>query len=202
MSYHIYYNNESMGPYALEQMKEMVTSGILTPESLVFIEGASEWQPATSIEGLFENTPTAQAIVAEESEPIVEAVKEVVAETPAPAAKAPAAKKTLNMGLAAKSATSPIKKAVSAVKTVEPVVKKIVGISVNKVAKVDEEGALPAAPANMTPEQKAAYEAAMAKKAAGGGGKSKKKLFIIIGIVVVVILVVVGVLVALKVIPI
>lgn len=52
--YYIYHEDEVVGPYDVEQLREIAASGLLSTESLVCLEGASDWQAATTVEGLFE----------------------------------------------------------------------------------------------------------------------------------------------------
>lgn len=185
MNYHIYYNDEAIGPYTMDQMKEMIESGVLTPETLVFPEGAADWVAASTLEGLFEG----DAAEEKSEDPVEEAVEEAAedisvekeSEEDTPATKAPAAKKTFGMGAAPKKGAMPAKKSGFALK-------RSGGTPVKKTAApapegdegtgepVTESGAPVNAPENMTPEQQAAFEAAMAKK----GEKSEKSFVVIL----------------------
>ena len=160
MTYHIYYNDEAIGPYEMEQMKEMIESGILTPETLAICEGSEEWKAASEIEGLFDKAPEAKTSTEEKAVP------------KADESKSPAPKKTSSFDVAPKKGAMPAKKSGFAPKQSK-------GGPAKSAA-----GAMPKADDNMTPEQKAAFDAAMAKKEGGGG--SKKRLIIMLGVLIVV----------------
>jgi membrane protease subunit (stomatin/prohibitin family) len=45
-------NNKQEGPFGIEQMRQLVHSGQLTPETLVWKEGMAQWDKAGTVEGL------------------------------------------------------------------------------------------------------------------------------------------------------
>ena len=164
MNYYIYYDSDVAGPYTKEQMQEMRGTGILTAESLVFIEGEADWHPFSEIEGL-------SAAPAASPEP----------KAPAPAKKALGPKPGMGGGpVAAKKGIGPKPGAAPMKKAAAPAKKAV-------TAPAAGDGA---AAKGMSDAQRTAYEAAMAKKESSGGGKMK--LILIIGAVLVAIVAIAG----------
>jgi hypothetical protein len=193
--YHIYYNQEAVGPYELAQLKQMAQDGIITPETLVFPEGATDWLPAQKVDGIFE-----VAASAPEPTPVQEVVEEPIEEiTPAHEEVAPAQKAPTSFppkGLGPKPAmgapvggmkkavlgNSPMKKAALGPK---PTMGSPIGGLKKQATSAPKSAVGDAGAMNMTPEQKAAFDEAMAKRdASEGSAISKKKKLIIIGSVV------------------
>ncbi len=58
---HIYHNNQQEGPYSPEQLRDMMASGTVTPITLAWREGMSDWAPLETIMSTFQSTmaPTA-----------------------------------------------------------------------------------------------------------------------------------------------
>ena len=50
--YHISVNGQTVGPYAISQMQEMVNRGELTRETLVWCQGMGNWEKATNVSEL------------------------------------------------------------------------------------------------------------------------------------------------------
>lgn len=51
--YHVGRNGQQSGPFSIEQLKTMATSGELGPADLVWKEGMAGWEPASNVPGLF-----------------------------------------------------------------------------------------------------------------------------------------------------
>jgi membrane protease subunit (stomatin/prohibitin family) len=49
-SFHVAINGESQGPLPLDQLKQLVSNGSLTRESLVWTEGMSDWKKAVEVD--------------------------------------------------------------------------------------------------------------------------------------------------------
>lgn len=59
-TYHVAVNGQQTGPFTMEQLNSMVSSGGLTKESLVWSAGMAEWQKASEVSelsGLFGSVP-------------------------------------------------------------------------------------------------------------------------------------------------
>ena len=86
--------NKQMGPVTAVELKRLAAAGELHPDDLVWREGLTEWAPARSVRGLFEDE--AKPIAAEEipSQPVVPVAKplakDVEPETHVPTSKAAA----------------------------------------------------------------------------------------------------------------
>ena len=143
MNYFIYHNDEVAGPYTVEQMLEMLGTGLLTSESLVFIDGEADWKAFADIPEL--KAPAKAPAPVKAAEPAKAASGPKPGGGPAPAKK-----------VGPKPSAAPVKKTA-------PPAKKAVS------APTADDGA--AAP--MSDKQREAYEAAMAKKESGGGSKMK-----------------------------
>ncbi len=50
--YHVAINNQSQGPYGLEELKESVLAGNLQPKTLVWTSGMAQWMPASEVSDL------------------------------------------------------------------------------------------------------------------------------------------------------
>jgi len=50
--FHIVVDGQARGPYAMELLKQQVTSGALKPDTLVWAQDMAEWQPANSVSAL------------------------------------------------------------------------------------------------------------------------------------------------------
>ncbi len=61
--YHVGRNGKQTGPFPLEQLKAMAASGELLPTDLVWTEGMANWEPASTIPGLFQAAAPAVAPV-------------------------------------------------------------------------------------------------------------------------------------------
>jgi hypothetical protein len=46
---HIYYKNQQEGPYSPEQIQDMIAKGVVTPVTLAWKEGMSDWAPLNTI---------------------------------------------------------------------------------------------------------------------------------------------------------
>lgn len=46
---HIYHNNQQEGPYSPEQLRDMIVKGTVTPVTLAWKEGISDWTPLNTI---------------------------------------------------------------------------------------------------------------------------------------------------------
>lgn len=57
---HIYHNNQQEGPYSLAQLYDMIGKGTVTPVTLAWKEGMSDWAPLNSIIS-FPHTKPAEA---------------------------------------------------------------------------------------------------------------------------------------------
>jgi len=55
----IYHNNQQEGPYSHDQLREMIANGTVTPITLAWQEGMSEWAPLNTIISLPPTTPAA-----------------------------------------------------------------------------------------------------------------------------------------------
>jgi len=55
---HIYHNNQQEGPYSPEQLRDMIAKGTVTPVTLAWKEGMSDWTPVNTIISLPEATRT------------------------------------------------------------------------------------------------------------------------------------------------
>ena len=49
-SYHIANNGQQKGPFSTEQLKQLVATGELTPDTHVWKQGMSDWQLANQVE--------------------------------------------------------------------------------------------------------------------------------------------------------
>jgi hypothetical protein len=50
-------NNQRLGPVAFEQLRHLAATGQLAPQDLVWTEGMADWQPASSVPGVFVIAP-------------------------------------------------------------------------------------------------------------------------------------------------
>ncbi len=57
----IYKEGNQTGPYSFAQLQEEVRAGRLKESGLIWVEGFTEWQPASTVENLFTPPPPAQA---------------------------------------------------------------------------------------------------------------------------------------------
>lgn len=73
-------DNKQMGPVSSAELKNLADAGQLQPDDLVWREGLTEWAPARSVRGLFEEE-TKPAPVQESPLPAVTAVEEALEET-------------------------------------------------------------------------------------------------------------------------
>jgi GYF domain 2 len=66
MSTEWYYakDNQQLGPIPASQLKQLATSGQLSPDDLVWKEGMAEWSPAGRVKGLFDAPAAAAAPMA------------------------------------------------------------------------------------------------------------------------------------------
>ena len=55
--YHVGRNGQQTGPFSIEQLKAMVERGELQPTDLVWKEGMSGWEPASTVPGIFSSGP-------------------------------------------------------------------------------------------------------------------------------------------------
>ena len=58
--YHVAINNQSSGPFDIDTISQMIASGMLTKDSLVWMPGMPDWVKAESLQdfvGLFNQTP-------------------------------------------------------------------------------------------------------------------------------------------------
>src|SRR5215471_10257448 len=53
MDWYVARDGETFGPFQFEVMIKGIRDGELTPQDLVWSEGAPDWQPASSVPGLF-----------------------------------------------------------------------------------------------------------------------------------------------------
>jgi hypothetical protein len=56
--YHVGRNGQQTGPFSIDQLKAMAASGELNPTDLVWKEGMSGWEPASTLPGVFTSTPS------------------------------------------------------------------------------------------------------------------------------------------------
>ena len=56
---HVYHNGQQEGPYSHAQLREMIANGTVTPVTLAWQEGMSEWSPLNTIISLPATTPAA-----------------------------------------------------------------------------------------------------------------------------------------------
>jgi hypothetical protein len=75
--------NKQTGPVGSAELKQLAATGQLRPEDLVWREGLTEWAPASSVRGLFdeETKPAAEEAA---SKPTVAVAKPIEAESPVP----------------------------------------------------------------------------------------------------------------------
>ena len=52
-------NRQKYGPYSIEQLRQMASSGHLFPEDMLLQEGTQQWVAASSVQGLFPSTGVA-----------------------------------------------------------------------------------------------------------------------------------------------
>ena len=81
---HVYHNNQQEGPYSHDQLREMIANGAVTPVTLAWQEGMSEWAPLNTIISLPATTPAAVP-----PPPPTEAVQQQSVATPPVAATGP-----------------------------------------------------------------------------------------------------------------
>jgi hypothetical protein len=55
--YHVGRNGQQTGPYSIEQLRMMASRGELSPSDLVWQEGMPSWEPASSLPGVFSDSP-------------------------------------------------------------------------------------------------------------------------------------------------
>lgn len=66
-------NGQQTGPFSVEQLREMAASGQLNGTDLVWREGMAEWQPASTLPGVFPGSPGAVDLPAGNPAPLVQA---------------------------------------------------------------------------------------------------------------------------------
>lgn len=66
-------NGQQTGPFNVEQLKEMAANGQLNGTDLVWREGMAEWQPASSIAGIFPGSSSAAEAPSGNPAPLVQA---------------------------------------------------------------------------------------------------------------------------------
>jgi hypothetical protein len=75
--YHVGRNGQQTGPFSIEQLKAMAAGGELNPTDLVWKEGMSGWEPASTLPGVFTSaatsTPMSSMPVASATPPLVQA---------------------------------------------------------------------------------------------------------------------------------
>src|SRR5215470_7000063 len=57
MDWYVAKDGETFGPFPFEVMIKGIRDGELTPQDLVWSQGAPDWQPASSVPGLFSPPP-------------------------------------------------------------------------------------------------------------------------------------------------
>ena len=185
MNYYIYYQDEVHGAYTSEQMEEMKTSGLLTPDLLVFAEGSEDWAYAKDLPGLFDaDTPSAEPSTTEQSEPTDgDDSKPANGEEEEKSQAEPDQKKPTQdaSGASPKKGITPTKKTGFSLKNTAGQQPQKKGIAAKKTfpSKSPSQSDLPpdqttgtpvtasGTQMDMTPEQKQAYEKAMANKDSG-----------------------------------
>ena len=66
-------NGQQTGPFSVEQLREMAASGQLNGTDLVWREGMAEWQPASTLPGVFQGAASAADLPAGNAAPLVQA---------------------------------------------------------------------------------------------------------------------------------
>ena len=66
--WHYLLDDEPEGPVSREQLQELATAGVITPEDLVWRKGTDDWVPAKKVRGLFQPSgrPNSRSSVPEE----------------------------------------------------------------------------------------------------------------------------------------
>jgi hypothetical protein len=71
--YHVGRNGQQTGPFSIEQLKAMAASGELNPTDLVWKEGMSGWEPASTLPGVFTSASSSSMPTAPVTPPLVQA---------------------------------------------------------------------------------------------------------------------------------